>query len=238
LTVRLLPAVAVACGCAVAACTSGHSSGAPSSSAQSSSAPASSASPSSASPSSASAAPTGAAQAQAALLTGSDLGPGFVKQAFPGGTGAATTTPCLPAGSPSLDRKYPPSARAQVGYGSNAPQAVLGEQVALYRDAATADGVMSYARRALSCSSATVQGQKVRISASAPTQQVGSERVDTAQSWQVNVGPAAASIVAVRLGNAVISMEFVALSTTDLTKLPKEETVVALAVKRARSALF
>jgi hypothetical protein len=181
-------------------------------------------------------APVSAAAARAALLRTSDLGPGFVRQPFPGG-GSDTTNPCLPAGSPSLDRKYPPAARAQTGFRVGAPQALLGEQVSLYRDSGTARAVIAYAQRALSCASATVQGQKVQIRASAPARQVGGESVDFAQSWALAIGPAAASIVAVRLGNAVISMEFVALSSTDVSKLPPETQLVAAAIRRAKSAL-
>jgi hypothetical protein len=181
-------------------------------------------------------APLTAATARAALLGPGDLGPGFVKAPFQGG-GSNTASPCLPAGSPSLDTKYPPAARAQVGFRSAAPQALLGEQVALYRDAGTARAVISYAERALSCKSATVQGQKVQIQASGRLRQVDGEPVDYARSWALAVGPAAASIVAVRLGRAVLSMELVALSRSDVSKLPPEEKVIAAAVRKAKRAL-
>jgi hypothetical protein len=182
-------------------------------------------------------APLSTATARAALLGSGDLGAGFVKAPFPGAGGSNTASPCLPAGSPSLDAKYPPVARAKVGFRSAAPEALLGEQVALYRDDGTARAVIAYAERALSCRSATVQGQKIQIQASNRLRRVGGEPVDYARSWALAVGPAAASIVAVRLGHAVISMELVALARSDTSKLPPEEQVVAAAVRKAKKAL-
>jgi lipoprotein-anchoring transpeptidase ErfK/SrfK len=228
---RLTAAVAAAAALTLAACTS-STSGTPTSPPSTGSA-----SGSSSTAASSSAAPTSAAKARAALITTADVGPGFVKQPFPGGSDTDATSPCLPAGSPSLDTKYPPAARARTGFRSNAPQALLGEQVALYRDAATARRVVAYAQRALRCRNATVGGQRVQIHATPPVRQIGGQRVDSAQTWALKVGPAAAALVAVRLGNAVMSMEFIALSSTDVRKLPQQDLVVGRAVKRAKAAL-
>jgi hypothetical protein len=226
---RLPLALAAACAATLAACTS-STHGTPT-------APSTGSSTASSAASSSSAPPTSAATARAALMTVTDIGPGFSPQGFPGGADSNTTSPCLPAGSPSLDTKYPPAARARTGFRSNSPQALLGEQVALYHDDGTARSVISYAQKALRCNSATVQGQKVRIQASTPVRQVGGESVDSAQSWALAIGPAAASIVAVRIGNAVVSMEFIALRSTDLSKLPPEGQLVAAAIRKAKSAL-
>jgi hypothetical protein len=170
-------------------------------------------------------------------MTSSDVGPGFVRDSIPGGDASNTASPCLSPGSPSLNAKYPPAARARTGFRSSAPQALLEEQVTLYRDDRIAAAVIAYAQKALGCKSATVQGQTVHIRPSAPTRQVHGEAVDSAQTWNLTIGPAAASIVAVRLGNTVVSMEFVALSSSDVRKLPKQDAVVAAAVTRAKAAL-
>jgi hypothetical protein len=230
--VRLSAVVAAAAAVMLAACTS-STSGTPTDSGL----PSAGGSSSTAAPSSSTAAPTSAAKARAALLTTADVGPGFVKQPFPGGSATGSTSPCLPKGTPSLDAEYPPAARAETGFRSTATQALMGEEVALYRSAATAQQVIAYVRRALSCSDATVSGQTVHVRALPPTRQVRGQPVDYAQTWALRVGPAVGAIVAIRLGNAVVSLDFLALSSRDVNKLPAQDALAAAAVKRAKAAL-
>jgi hypothetical protein len=193
------------------------SSSSPSSSSTSSSSSSSSKSSSSSSTSSSSG-PT-AADLQRKLLTAEEVSSDLQAATF----SPDHTTPS-PCGQQSTGAKFPPV----IDVGSSAQSAdstvFFEEEVTTYKDAATAAQAFDFGKQGVSCTQGTIKdGSAVTFS---DPYDVSSD-VGAAGAIEVDAEAASFSsqIIAVRIGNAIVSFQFNAASSVDPSNLPDALTI-------------
>jgi hypothetical protein len=159
-------------------------------------------------------------QAQAALLTPAEIGPGFTA-----GTWMASDpkqpTPC---GTPSADATVPPQVQVGAVSGLARTNQALQQEIGLYNDEDEAGQAFQAGSAGLTCTTGTVtftDGTQAPIAITPGvdvTKDVGGDR---ATAWQLRGGGIQGVLVAVQLSSIVVTFQFTAPDTaTDLQPAP------------------
>jgi hypothetical protein len=175
------------------------------------------------------------ADAQAALLTASELGPGFREMA------SDNTSQPLPCDqqSPPLDQQFQPVAKAKTDLVSSNRQAYLSEEVIGYNSAATADQALSAGEKGLSCRRATVQvNGKPIVYRIQPGQDITTRvgvTVDKSLLWTVRTTIVNIQLVATKIGAQLVVLSFAAPPNADTSALPNPAVVLKAALAKVKA---
>jgi len=159
-------------------------------------------------------------QAGAALLTPSEVGPGFVADTWKP-SDPAEPTPC---GTPSVDATVPAGVQVGAVMGLASTNQALQEEISVYNDEEEVGQAFSTGTAGLSCTAGTVtfaDGTTAPIAITPAidvTTQVGG---DQALAWQLHGGGIQGVLVAVKLSDILVTFQFTAPDTaTDLQPEP------------------
>lgn len=151
-------------------------------------------------------------QAQAALLTPAEVGPGFTA-----GTWTASDpkqpTPC---GTPSVDSTLPPQLQVGTVIGLASTQQALQEEIALYTAEEEATEAFQTGSTGLTCTTGTVtftDGSTAPIAITPAVDVTSDVGGDEATAWQLRGGGIQGVLVAVRLSGIVVTFQFTAPDT-------------------------
>jgi hypothetical protein len=174
------------------------------------------------------------AELDAALLSTSDIGPGFklgTYQANPGGG------PCEPVGTPSVDQRVPPAVESGRAFDSTQVDAELVQEAAIYDTPAEAARAFALAVHGTSCRHGTLSdGTEVNISVGQDvTAQVNAGDVGKSTAWQLSNKTIRGVIVATLAGRVANACIFVAAADVDTSKLPNPVAVAKIAFDKLRS---
>jgi hypothetical protein len=165
-------------------------------------------------------------QAQAALLTPDEVGPGFTAGDWTPGD-PANPTPC---GTPSVDATVPASVEVGTVVALATTSQALREEISVYDDEEEADTAFTTGTTGLDCATGKVtftDGTTAPLSIVSPvdvTKEVGG---DKALAWQVRGGGIQGVLVAVKLPGIVVTFQFTAPDTA--TNLRPDPLTVAKA---------
>ncbi len=142
------------------------------------------------------------------LLTAAEVGPGF--RATPASANS-DPLPCTPH-RPPLEQQVPSSDKAKVLFGNRAGTLALQENVLAYSDPATAAKALATAKVGLSCPTATSNGAKLQITGPVDVHSQLTAKVTTALAWVVKSPKFQGSIIVIRIGEKLVTLQFAATS--------------------------
>ena len=211
------------------AANSNSASASSSSSSKSTSSSSSSSSSSSTSSSSSSSSELTDSEIESRLIKAKDLGPDFSDGTFTAGDSDPTS-----CGGPSVNSQVP--AEQRVGANSSSGVAFFEQEVLVYATSADAKKALALAKDSVSCPQPTTQGGGP--ASFGPPKDVSSDidvPVDEAIQIALQTEEAQGSLIAARFGNVIVSFQFVAQKTADLSKLPDEFAIVNKGLSRLAS---
>lgn len=187
--------------------------------------------------SSSSAAPTSGglteAQAQAALLTATEVGGGFAQTQS---SDSDDPLPCTPT-DPPLSQQFPPAVKVQADFGGASGNALFSEEIETFADADTVAQVIAAGEQGLACGTATVGGAQVKIDGPTELTSQISVPVDKAEAWSLTSSALNASLVIAQIGPQLAVFSFGAAPSVDTTKLPDPPTLITTGLRKINAGL-
>ena len=177
-------------------------------------------------------------RAAAALLGVNDLPAGFRLAGF---SDLPLPQPCAAKGSTAILSRVKP--RTHVGHELylTSPQAVLTEEIDVFRSAQDATAATNLLRTGMNCQKGNFylsDGTPQRVDVAGPKDISGvvGVPVDTLLSWTMQNGNLTASFLVARSGAVLTTLTFLAPTTSDLAKLPSGPAVAHVALIKVRAA--
>ncbi len=170
--------------------------------------------------------------AQGALLTPSEVGPGFVAETHD----TSESSGPAPCGTPRADTVSAPD--VEVGATSISADGNLAflEEIRYFQTTSQAQESFSAGVAGLNCSQGEVtgsDGQTIPVNISSPSDLTSElPDVDQAIAWSVNSTTDESQMVAILMGQLVVTMQFANSLGTDLSGAPDPLTVVQAAVQK------
>lgn len=159
-------------------------------------------------------------QAEAALLTPDDVGPGFTAGQW---TPSDPSEPA-PCGTPSVDATVPASVQVGTVMGLASTDQALRQEISVYDDDEEADTAFTTGTTGLACPTGTVtftDGSTAPLTIVSPVDVTSEVGGDQALAWQLQGGGIQGVLVAVKLSAIVVTFQFTAPDTaTDLQPAP------------------
>ncbi len=164
-----------------------------------------------------------------ALLTASDVGPGFVEGTWEE-PNANEPGPC---GKPNVSAQFPNAVRIGAQF-AKGEQFQLIEGINVFADANTSKAAYAAGVDGLTCTDATLGGQPVSIGERMDvTAQVGG---DLATAWSVKADGMEGVLIAVHAEQAVLTFTFVAIGGADTSSVANPIEVAKTGVSKALAA--
>ncbi len=176
------------------------------------------------------------AQAQAALLTAAEIGPGFTATAP---ATEDTPLPCTP-NAPTLAQRFPPQVKVQSGFAAAAGAVQFAEEIETFADEATVRRALSAGAKGLSCGTATITSgsTSVEVTIDGPTDLTDQliAQVDQCALWSLSSSVIDATLIVAQIGRHLIVLSFGSAPSVDTSTLPKIETVTNDALQKVLDA--
>ncbi len=140
----------------------------------------------------------------ASLLTPAEIAPDFRSQPTSGTSGPL---PCTPK-APPLEKQVPSSDRAKALYVSKSGKLALQENVLAYDAPSTASKAVAVARTGLACKNGLSGTARMQIAGPSDVRKLVSTHVDAALAWTVQTTKFTGSIIVVRAGAKLMTLQF------------------------------
>lgn len=174
------------------------------------------------------------AEVRAALLTPSEVGPGFARARF---QPSNDPLPCKP-NDPPIETQIPSTLQVGTAITSTRVGAALAEDVHLYTDTPTAQQVMGLIKVGVNCprGSLNLTGQQEAVTFGSLQDVTPSVGADEAYAVEARSARFDIALVATRLDRAVILFSFLRTKSTPTSELPNPIQVVAKAIAKIKAA--
>jgi hypothetical protein len=232
--IAVLIAVALTlAGCSSSTSGTGRTTGTPATSATSGASTPASTPPASSAPASGDPSVT-QADANAALLSPTDLGTGFTAAQF---SPSSDPLPCTP-NDPPLEQRFHSTVEAGTAMVTQAQDVGLSEELRVYADADTAKQVLQAAAHGLDCKQGTLNltgtAETVTFGKTEDvTSDVGAESAIAVQATSSKYGIV---LVGCKLGRLLVLFSFLSDKTADTSKLPNPITIAAKGITKIKNS--
>jgi hypothetical protein len=174
------------------------------------------------------------ADANAALLSPTDLGTGFTAAQF---SPSSDPLPCTP-NDPPLEQRFHSTVEAGTAMVTQAQDVGLSEELRVYADADTAKRVLQAAAHGLDCKQGTLNltGTPETVTFGKTqdvTSDVGAESAIAVQATSSKYGIV---LVGCKLGRLLVLFSFLSDKTADTSKLPNPITIAAKGITKIKNS--